>query len=250
MGGEPLASFLSLGLPQRLPQRWVDGFLQGFLNLARRFQLPLAGGDISTAPAIFADVVVVGQAPAGTAVQRSGARPGDRIYVSGELGASGAALKALYAGRRVRPAADNRHFYPSPRLEIGEWLRRRKIATSMIDLSDGLSVDLAHICEESGAGAEIIAGTIPVAKGANLELALHSGDDYELLFTAPMKTKVPAKIAGVRITEIGFVRPAPKRATPARSGDPGKKDYRPAIEILLENGRRRNLRSRGWQHFS
>lgn len=250
MGGEPLACFLSLGLPPRLPQRWVDDFLTGFLDLARRFQAPVAGGDISAAPAVVADVVVAGQVHSGTAVLRSGARPGDRVYVTGELGASGAVLKELYAGRRIRPKADNRHFYPSPRLEIGEWLRRKKVATSMIDLSDGLSVDLAHICEESGACAEITAAAVPVGKGASLELALHSGDDYELLFTAPPATKLPAKVAGVRITAIGTIRPTPKRATAARSGDPGKKDYRPVIEILLENGRRRTLRSRGWQHFS
>jgi thiamine-monophosphate kinase len=236
MGGKPLACFLSLGLPARLPQRWVDGFLDGFTALAGRFGVNLAGGDISSAPAIVADVIVTGHVPSGTAVLRSGARPGDRIYVTGELGASGSVLKELYAGKRVRPRSSSRHFYPVPRLEIGDWLRRKHVATSMIDLSDGLSVDLAHICEESRTGAGIIAEKMPIAKNANLDLALHSGEDYELLFTASAKTKVPTKVAGVKISEIGVIKP--------------KKDYWPAIEILLENGRERELKSRGWQHFS
>jgi thiamine-monophosphate kinase len=236
MGGKPLACFLSLGLPARLPQRWVDDFLDGFAALTRRFKVNLAGGDISSAPAIVADVMVTGLVPSGTAVLRSGAKPGDRIYVTGELGASGAVLQKLYAGHRVHPTRSSRHFYPLPRLEIGDWLRRKGIATSMIDLSDGLSVDLAHICEESKTDAEISAQRIPVATGASLELALHSGDDYELLFTAAVKTKVPAEIAGVRISEIGVIR--------------RKKDYSPAIHTVDENGRARKLRPRGWQHFS
>jgi thiamine-monophosphate kinase len=236
MGGTPSACFLSLGLPKGLPQRWVDDFLKGFTALARRFSVSLAGGDTSAAPAVVADIVVTGEAPRGTAVLRSGAKPGDRIYVTGELGASGTVLKKLYAGRRVRPAVSSRHFYPLPRLEIGDWLRSKGIATAMIDLSDGLSVDLTHICEESGTDADVMAESIPIAKGASPELALDSGDDYELLFTASPGTKVPAKIAGVRITEIGEIR--------------RKKDYRSVIELLLQNGRARRLRSRGWQHFS
>ena len=236
MGGEPLACFLSLGLPAKLPQRWVNDFLGGFHRLARRFRVTLAGGDIAEAPVITADIVVTGQVPAGTAVLRSGARPGDRIYVTGALGGSGAILKRLYAGQRVRPAASSRHFYPTPRIEVGQWLRTRRLATSMIDLSDGLSVDLAHICDESRVGAEIAAGKIPIAHGATLELALDSGDDYELLFTAAPKAKLPPRIAGEKATEIGVVRP--------------RKDYPPAIQILDDNGRMRALKPRGWQHFA
>jgi thiamine-monophosphate kinase len=235
MGGEPLACFLSLGLPSRLPQRWVDGFFDGFTRLARRFAVPLAGGDISAAPAVTADVIVTGQVPIGTAVLRSGARPGDRIYVTGALGESGAVLKRLYSGHRVPPTRSNRHFYPLPRIEVGGWLRRKHVATAMIDISDGLSVDLAHICKESGASAQVDALRVPVAKGASLELALHSGDDYELLFTASSRTKLPARIGEVKITEVGAIQ--------------RKKDYRSAIEILDENGRIRKLRSQGWQHF-
>jgi thiamine-monophosphate kinase len=236
MGGEPLACFLSLGLPRRLPQRWVDEFLRSFEQLAHRFRVPLAGGDISAAKAIVADIVVAGQAPSGKAVLRSGARPGDRIYVTGELGGAAAVLEQLHLGRHVRAERANRHFYPHPRLEAGRFLRRRRLATAMIDLSDGLSVDLAHICAESHVTATIRARAIPVARSATLEMALHGGDDYELLFTAPRKVRVPNKIAGLKVSEIGNIS--------------SKEDCPAAIEILDENGRSRTLRSRGWQHFA
>jgi thiamine-monophosphate kinase len=105
----------------------------------------------------------------------------------------------------------------------------------MIDLSDGLSVDLAHICEESRVAALITASQIPVGKGADLELALHGGEDYELLFTARKQTKIPSQIAGVKITEIGEIR--------------NRTDYSSAIQILGQNGKARPLAQRGWEHF-
>jgi thiamine-monophosphate kinase len=235
MGGMPLTCFLSLGLPPRLPQRWVDQFLEGFLRLARRFGVVLAGGDVAAAPVITADIVVLGQVPSGSGLLRSGARLGDRIYVTGELGSSGAVLKKLYAGRRVRANASSRHFYPQPRIAVGQWLRQKRVATSMIDLSDGISVDLAHICEASRMVADIIAKKIPVAHGATLDLALNAGDDYELLFTAAAKTEVPGKIAGVDVTEIGVIH--------------RRKDYLPVIRIMDDNERSGALGSGGWQHF-
>jgi thiamine-monophosphate kinase len=235
MGGEPLACFLSLGLPATLPQAWVDRLVRGFERLARRFRVPLAGGDTSAAPRITADIVVTGQIPRGQAVLRSGARPGDRVYVTGELGASAATLKKLFAGRRVTPATARSHFYPEPRLAVGRWLREKKLATSMIDLSDGLSVDLAHICDGSRVTASINAKAIPVARGATLGLALHGGEDYELLFTARPEAAIPARIAGVKITEIGGIH--------------ARKDYPAAIRLLDENGNARTLEPRGWEHF-
>jgi thiamine-monophosphate kinase len=236
MGGEPLACFLSLGLPEDLPRAWASGFLRGLLALARRFNVSLAGGDISSAPKITADIVVVGQAPAGTAILRSGANPGDRIYVTGELGVSAATLKQLFAGKKVKPTRSSPHFYPSPRVEVGTWLRKHGLASAMIDLSDGLSVDLGHICEESSVSAIIAAGRIPIGKGANLELALHGGEDYELLFTAAKRVKIPARIAGVAITQIGEIR--------------NRSDYSAAIQILGDNGKVRPLPQHGWQHFA
>lgn len=236
MGGQPLACFLSLGLPEDLPQSWVNGFLRGLLAQARRFKAPLAGGDISSARLITADIVVTGQVPAGAAVLRSGARSGDRIYVTGSLGGSAATLKQLAAGKKIKPTRSNTHFYPIPRIAAGAWLRERSLATAMIDLSDGLSVDLAHICEESDVAAIIEANKIPIGKGADLKLALHGGEDYELLFTVPWRAKVPARIAGVAITQIGEIR--------------NRRDYSSAIQILEENGRVRPLPQRGWEHFA
>jgi thiamine-monophosphate kinase len=236
MGGEPVACFLSLGLPAKLPQAWVDGFLHGLTRLARRFKVQLAGGDVSSARNITADIVVIGQVPAGKAVLRSGAKPGDRIYVTGELGGSAAVVERLYNGKRVRPSGSSRHFYPQPRIAVGRWLRRQELATAMIDLSDGLSVDLSHICKESRVAATIRAAAIPVATGAELKLALHGGEDYELLFTASPQGRVPAKIAGVQVTEIGVID--------------RQKDYRAVIHILNENGRTQALLPKGWQHFA
>jgi thiamine-monophosphate kinase len=236
MGGEPLACFLSLGLPADVPQSWVRGFLCGLLALARRHNVQLAGGDVSAAPQITADIIVTGQVPAGTAILRSGAQPGDRIYVTGSLGASAATLKELFAGKSVKPSKSNSHFYPTPRLKVGDWLRKRHIATAMIDLSDGLSVDLAHICSESGMVAFLISSKVPVARNADLDLALHGGEDYELLFTASKHARIPSRIADAKITEIGEIR--------------NRRDYSSAIQILGDNGKVRLLPQHGWEHFA
>lgn len=235
MGGEPLGCFLSLGLPENLSQVWANNFLRGLLRLAKKFRIQLAGGDISAAPKITADIVVTGQAPKGKAVLRSGAQPGDRVYVTGSLGASAAALKQLFAGKKLKPERSNPHFYPTPRIEVGSYLRKHALATAMIDISDGLSVDLAHICDESGVAAILISNKIPVGKNANLGLALDGGEDYELLFTAPKRAKIPSRIAGVAITQIGEVR--------------NRKDYSSAIQILGDNGKVSPLPQRGWEHF-
>lgn len=237
MGGHPIAAFLSLALPRTLPQSWVDRFLAGLLRLADAFQTTLAGGDVAQSPGgILADIVVVGSAPKGKAILRSGARPGDCIYVTGELGGSAAALKLLFARRKLRPADFPQHFHPQPRLAVGEFLRQRRLASAMIDISDGLSTDLAHLCEESGVGAEINSDAIPLAhvgkprREVDLQSALHGGDDYELLFTAPRNQRVPAQIAGVPITPIGHIR----RAKP----------------VILANGTtKRGLVPQGWEHF-
>src|SRR4051812_27723476 len=182
MAGEPLACFLSLGLPNEIPQEWVDEFFAGFLGLAKKFRIPLAGGDTGESPhGVIADVMVVGSAPPGKAVHRSGAKPGDSIYVTGALGRSAAGFERLLRegqhkskdfNRRERGGSAegakktqrNPHFYPEPRIAIARKLRG--VASSMIDLSDGLSTDLAHICEESGVGAELEVASVPVAGDA------------------------------------------------------------------------------------
>jgi thiamine-monophosphate kinase len=238
MGGKPLAVFLSLALPGKLPQKWVDGFMRGLLALAREHDSTLAGGDTAQSPqSILADILVLGTVPKGTAVLRSGARPGDRVYVTGELGGGSAALKEFFAGRKPRAQDFPRHFHPVPRLAVGEFLRSREIATAMIDLSDGMSTDLGHICEESDVGAEIMPDDIPRARvgrereRVDLTLALHGGEDYELLFTAPARKRVPASIAGVPMTAIGRITRA-KRVILRRS-----------------TGVTQALKPQGWEHF-
>ncbi|MFL6299739.1 MAG: thiamine-phosphate kinase [Terriglobales bacterium] len=226
MAGEPLACFLSLGLPAELPQEWVDEFFEGFLRLAKRFRVPLAGGDTAESPqGVIADVTVVGSAPRGKAVRRSGAKPEDFIYVTGALGGAAATLARLRRGR-VKVARSDPHFYPEPRVAVARKLR--EVASSMIDLSDGLSTDLAHVCEESGVGAELEVASVPIADGATLEQALHGGEDYELLFTASEKKIVPR---GVR--RIGRVT----------------RDPRQMIWLRTPDGERILMPSGGWEHF-
>jgi thiamine-monophosphate kinase len=283
MGGEPVEAFLSLALPRDVPQAWVRGFMRGLLRLARRYGIALAGGDTAeSARGILADIVVVGSVPKGKAVMRSGARAGDKIYVTGELGGSAAAIAQMSerstgatqrqtaqdpslrqvlrvaqdfgARLRRRAAASSfvrdhafmrgivsnypRHFFPEPRLQVGRALREKGWATAMIDLSDGLSTDLAHICEESGVAAEIEIESIPrarvgkPARKVDLELALHGGEDYELLFTARAAVRVPARIAGVTVTCIGRM-------------------VRGSARVMARDakGKRRELKAQGWEHF-
>jgi thiamine-monophosphate kinase len=239
MGGEPVAVFLSLALPPKLPQSWVDGFLKGLLELANQFDITLAGGDTSRSPdGILADIMVLASVPKGKAILRSGARPKDRIYVTGELGGSAAVLNLLNSKlkKKLTPTRYPSHFSPTPRIDMGRILRERGIASSMIDISDGLSTDLFHLCEESGVGAEIRAEAIPQASigkpahKVNAELALHGGEDYELLFTARRGSHVPGTIAGVKISEIGRITRSTSR-------------------ILIADDSRTSFEPRGWEHF-
>jgi thiamine-monophosphate kinase len=234
MAAIPRAVFLSLALPADLPQPWVDEFIRGFLNLARRYSATLAGGDIAQSPnGILADIVVVGIIPKGKAVLRSGACPGDTLYVSGTLGASVATLEELRRGKKLRPRAHLRHFYPDPRITLGRYLRQHKLASAMIDTSDGLSTDLGHICDESRVGAIIDAAALPTTGADNApQLALHGGEDYELLFTAPANKRIPSEIAGVPITRVGAI-------TRGRQ-----------IKLQFPDGKVEPLPAAGWQHFA
>jgi len=240
MGGQPLAIFLSLALPRDLPQSWVNRFMTSLTKLAGKHGATLAGGDTSQSPdRILADIIVLGTVPKNRAILRSGAKPGDRIYVTGELGGSAAVIARLRAHpkKKLDPRVYPRHFFPEPRLELGGILREKNLVSAMIDTSDGLSTDLAHICEESRVGAEIDASKIPcarigkTAREVDLELALHGGEDYELLFTAAKGKPVPKRIAGVTITEIGHI-----------TGPDG-------IFLRNPNGQTSKLYLQGWEHF-
>ncbi len=158
--------------------------------MASKFSVALVGGDLAAGRLFAADIVVVGVAPRGRALRRSGARPGDILYVSGLLGGSALGLDRLRQGRTPRDLAIRRHLYPQPRLDLAARLLGSR-ATSAMDLSDGLSLDLYRLTRESGVGAEVIAGAVPRFPGASLEQALHGGEDYELLFTLPPGRRPP-----------------------------------------------------------
>jgi thiamine-monophosphate kinase len=250
MGAEPMAVFLSLALPGKMPQAWVDGFLDGLLALAQRHGVKLAGGDTAQSPdRVVADIVAIGQVPRGAARLRSGARPGDVLYVTGALGGAAAELLALERDpgkfrRLTKAAAAHPQLYPEPRVAVGK--RLRGIAHAMIDVSDGLSTDLMHLCEASGVDAEIDAAALPVhslaAKAARdglaaaaPELALHGGEDYELLFAARPGLRVPRSIAGVPVRRIGRLRKSTGRKR--------------RISLQMAGGRTVRLEPRGWEHF-
>lgn len=244
MGAEPLGVFLSLALPAGLKAQWVERFLDGFLALGKKHGVTLAGGDTAESRGpIVADIVAVGQVPQGRALLRSGARAGDGIYVTGALGGAAAELRALGANpqrfRGVRQAEEGHpHLYPEPRLAAGRQLRGA--ATAAIDVSDGLSTDLMHLCRESGLGATVEEAALPIHPLAarwkdGLELALDGGEDYELLFTAAAKVRVPRRMAGAPVHRIGTMR------TAGRKG---------AVVVLKgREGTERRIEARGWEHF-
>jgi len=253
MGATPIAAFLSLALSSDMPrlrggQRWIGGFFDGLRTLAQQHNTTLAGGDTSESPTdlILADIVLVGSAPFGRSLRRSGAKPGDALYVTGSLGGAHAELSALLAfnrpsGATVSPA--HPHLYPQPRLKVGAALLRRHLATAAIDISDGLSTDLTHLCESSRLRAEIDATTIPLhpltshlSPDQALHAALHGGEDYELLFSASPSTRMPRSLAGVPITRIGNLFPY--------------RPNKPRITLTNPTKAPTELKPAGWQHFS
>jgi len=251
MGATPLAAFLSLALPadmlaNKSGQAWISCFFKGLRSLADLHNVPLAGGDTSQSPAnlILADILVLGSAPKNKALRRTGARPGDALYVTGQLGGAAAELATILKRRRRTSNLDNHpHLYPEPRIDTGEALLRRNLATACLDISDGLSTDLAHLCRASAVHAEIEQSAIPLhplaqkqGPAAALNSALHGGEDYELLFTAPASTRMPSSIAGVQITRIGSIKPR-------RSGHS-------LITLIAPDGTHTELEPAGWEHFS
>jgi len=237
MGARPFWSFLAIGLSrEEWSTTFKDEFYEGFFALADHFGVTLAGGDISESrQGIIIDSIVLGEVASGAAVKRSTARPGDQIYVTGTLGGAAAGLKLIELGARVsEPGAvatgpsertdDDaiqtllvRQLRPQPRVGWGIVLGEQQLASAMIDLSDGLSSDLNHLCKESNVGAVIDAAAIPLDEDVRhlcgrraldpLALALHGGEDFELLFTvAPENvTRLPKKVDGAAICRIGEI---------------------------------------------
>ncbi len=268
MGGTPRCFLLSLALPANLTGRWLDEFLGGLARAAKRLGCPLAGGDTTASRQVLINVTVVGEAPRGRAVRRSGARPGDLIYVSGRLGEAESGLLRLRDSTGPADRRDPRlrkHLYPDPRLELGLWLREKRLATAMMDLSDGLSSDLRRLCESSGVGAVVRAEKLPLSsiaaprprdrKNRNnrndrdgndrtelVRLALHGGDDYELLFTVARKNvaRVPRSLGGVPLTPIGEITTKREVLVINLPGD---------LQTDLQ-ARTKPLAPRGWDPFS
>jgi thiamine-monophosphate kinase len=258
MGARPFWSFVSFGLPAEVwNSDFKDAFFAGYLELADQYGVTLAGGDVSrTTDGVVVDSIVLGEVASGAAVLRSGAQPGDQIYVTGTLGGAAAGLKLIEMGARmgesglaslpqagargssptVRERSEARdldseleaieavllrQLRPLPRVGWGIVLCEERLATAMIDISDGLSSELAHLSSESNDGALIQSAQVPIDTNVirlcgrraldPLALALHGGEDFELLFTvsADDVARLPKRVDGVPISQIGEVNEQP-----------------------------------------
>jgi thiamine-monophosphate kinase len=251
MGAAPRYFLLTLALPSANTGRWLDDFLAGMARASRDFRIRAIGGDTTRNSQIAIAITVIGESPRGRAIPRSDARPGDLIYVSGTLGRASLGLALTLAGHARRAsvrALVAPHLYPQARVALGAWLAQYRIPNAMIDLSDGLSTDLARLCTASHVGAvidiaklpciEIPASAVRLLRDSKSKLdptafALHGGDDYELLFTVP-----------------------PQAAAKLRRA-PGHETLRPIGEITRtrkiltrdSEGRLTALSPRGWDSF-
>ncbi len=200
MGGEPRYALLSLGWPR---ERELNGALEvgeGLAQAAREYGVAVIGGDtVASQAGLAVTVAVLGWVPAEEMVQRAGAQVGDQIYVTGPLGEAAAGLEILRRQLKVEPSLSTplvqAHLDPWPQLEVGRLLARQRLATALIDLSDGVASDLLHVCRASGVGARLEADNLPISEGVAVvarmlhrepvDLALKGGEDYQLLFTCP-----------------------------------------------------------------
>lgn len=239
MGAEPKWAMLSLGVNESIwNSDFIDRFYEGWFALAKEFNVELIGGDVSRTPdKIIVDSIVGGEVPKGKAILRSGARVGDAIYVTGELG--GAAAGLLHLENRITNQSNFiiKQLKPQPQVSAAKLLQTLGVIHSMIDVSDGLSSDLAHICIASAVGARIDTSQLSIDQELlsrfgveqSLDLALNGGEDFELLFTADEKDFSPPQL--VKISKIGEI-----------TSDAGK------IE-LARNGKTIVLKPKGYRHF-
>jgi len=255
MGGTPKYAMMSIALPPWSSSEFIDELFEGMLQLADANGVAIIGGDTSSSrDSLFIDVIVIGECESGKAITRRGANIGDRIYVSGSLGASALGLSLLEDGFRLNDSQDTsdakrwallKHLAPEPQLKLGLALGEAGLATAMIDISDGLSTDLWHILDQSGVGAVIHASAIPIAECVRsiasaaasidpLRLALNGGEEYELLFTAsPGKANALAELSdtlAVRLTAIGDI-------------------VAPRGLQLVQNGALESLQPSGYEHL-
>jgi thiamine-monophosphate kinase len=220
MGGTPTWAMLSIAVPETL---WNTGFLhrfyEGWHSRAREFGVTLIGGDTSRSPdKLVIDSIVSGDVSKGMALLRSGARPGDVVYVTGTLGGAAGGLKLLESGHTITRGMENsaqrlllKHLDPSPQIVIAKYLLKHRLASSVIDVSDGFSTDIFHICEKSDVGCIIYADRLPIDAGLRdfstaqeaLALALGGGEDFELIFTIPPSKEHLLEIRDV--TKVGEI---------------------------------------------
>lgn len=245
MGGIPRCFLMSLALLPTHTGSWLDLFMGGLRRASHKFHCALAGGDTTRQSEILINITVVGEVPAGKAILRSGARPGDILYVSGRLGEAELGLRLLRQSKRspsMKSPLMKKHFYPEPRLALGQWLLRKGLATAMMDLSDGLSSDLPRLCATSSVGAIVELEKIPKVRVPHrlvkkdllpTQLALHGGDDYELLFSVPWRKAkdLPSSFRGVPLSVIGTITRG--------------------HQLLLrdKSGQEMEFKSRGWDPF-
>lgn len=227
MGGKPIATFLSLALPKTLPEQWMQEFMEGYNEISEKYGAALLGGDTTCSPdRICINVAVLGTCPRGKARLRSAARPGDLVCVTGTLGDSAAGLRLILGGQKgAAPRLMDRHYTPTPRVEEGLALSCLPGVHAMMDISDGVGSDLRHILDESGVGARIDTGKLPISKELQAlcsekgwdpkELALSGGEDYELLFTMD-----PQETPDIPYTVIGEIT-----ANPTVTWEGGSRDY-------------------------
>lgn len=259
MGAHPRIFLLTLALPGSRTGRWLDEFLGGMGRAARKLGLTIGGGDLTSNSKVLISMTVLGEVRRGLAVKRVGARPGDILFVSGGLGGAKLGLELIKSGALRASSWKQKtyrkllqpHLYPQIRAGLGAWLATRRIASAMIDISDGLSTDLARLCAASGVGARIWAERIPCVeapageagravskllaktKSSPLEMALDGGDDYELLFSVPRRNVRRLRRAP------GFSEIAPI----------GEIERGRQITLVDKGGRSRRLRPGGWDPF-
>jgi thiamine-monophosphate kinase len=265
MGGVPRYLLVSLGLPPRTSVAVVTGFYGGLRKLLSRHKVQLIGGDTAAARRFHAVMVAIGEVEPQLAVTRSGARPGDLLMVTGTLGDAAAGLRLLRRGGRARRAASSRalirrQLIPTPRLEAGRALASHRIATAMLDLSDGLMIDLDRLCRASGVGATLLIDQLPISPSLAaygrqtnqdpVRLALAGGEDYELLFT--IRPAAAARCAQL----LRRLRLSCRRIGTIDRPTADRMPSGPAVTVITRAGRRQTLRSfitaqriRGFEHF-
>jgi thiamine-monophosphate kinase len=248
MGAVPREAAISIAIPESLPVEFLDSLYEGMKSMAGEFQVNLLGGDTTASPEyLVLNVVVVGEAPEEEILYRAGAKQGDVIFLTGHVGSSAAGLDLLLTGREFAEgdALILAHHDPQPHVRQGRVIAEKRVATSLIDVSDGVASDLGHICGQSGLGAVIEEKTIPIRDSVRsycrtfdrdvMHTALHVGEDYVLLGTVPEK-----KAGGLREALVG----SGHRFHPI-----GKMTAEKGIRLKGRGGSLHEIPDRGWDHF-